>query len=231
MVVLDPGWIGCVDPGGGGGCRRGRAGQEEAPTSGLPRLLEEELVIRRRVRGTPIRTHSTAHDTQSASVAPSPPRAPGGCTADDDVHPDLGLVQLGLDASGRNDAGRGSRDGLFLPRVPKVEESNGRRVRPVERSFQLFPRIIIMSGLPFLLGRLEGVEEELAVVFGADEPGVAVLLEEEVVDVLRGLVEGEPGRASHLLLDPVHRPPVDVDLARGSGGEEFPDEEGGRWMD
>ena len=76
--------------------------------------------------------------------------------------------------------------------------------------------------LPFLLRRLEGVEEELAVVFGADESRVAVLFEEEVVDVFGGPVEGEPRRPAHFLLDAVHRPAVDVDLARRSRRQKLP---------
>lgn len=74
---------------------------------------------------------------------------------------------------------------------------------------------------PFLLAGLEGVSQKVLVVFGADEARVAVLLEQEVVDVLGGSVEREPAGMFHLVLHQVHRPAVDIDLARCSRRQEF----------
>lgn len=70
--------------------------------------------------------------------------------------------------------------------------------------------------------RLESVGEQLLVVLGADEARVAVLLEQQVVHVLGGLVEREARRPPHLALHALHRAPVDVDLARGPRRQELP---------
>jgi len=81
-------------------------------------------------------------------------------------------------------------------------------------------RLLLAGGAeaeePLLLRRLQGVGQQVLVVLGADEARVAILLQEQVVDVLGGAVERVPVRMFHLLLDQVHRPPVDIDLARRS---------------
>ena len=56
--------------------------------------------------------------------------------------------------------------------------------------------------------------QQTLVVFGADEARVAVLLEQQVVDVLGRRVEGEAARMLHLALHRLHGAAVDVDLAR-----------------
>ena len=72
-----------------------------------------------------------------------------------------------------------------------------------------------------LLRRLQGVGQKVLVVFRADETRVAVLLQQQVVHVLRCPVKGEPVRLFHLLLHPVHRTAIDVDLARRSRRQKF----------
>ena len=78
------------------------------------------------------------------------------------------------------------------------------------------------AGLPFLLGRLQGVGEQRLVVFWAHEARVAVLLEQKIVHVLSGRVEREPGRTAHQQRHLVHRAPVNVDLARSSRSQKLP---------
>ena len=55
----------------------------------------------------------------------------------------------------------------------------------------------------------------------ADETRVAVLLQQQVVDVLSRTVECVPVGVLHLVLDQVHGPAVDVDLARRPRGQKL----------
>lgn len=57
---------------------------------------------------------------------------------------------------------------------------------------------------------------------GADEARVAVLLEEQPVNVVGGVVEGVTRTASEALRHAIGRRAVDVDLARRTGLQELP---------
>lgn len=60
---------------------------------------------------------------------------------------------------------------------------------------------------------------------GAYEARVAVLLEQESIDVLRRVVQGIPGARPETLGHAVRRRTVYVDLARSAGLQELSDEE------
>lgn len=69
---------------------------------------------------------------------------------------------------------------------------------------------------------MESIGQQLFIMIGADKSRVAVLFQQQVVNVLGGLVESEAGRSFHLVLNDIHCPPIDIDLARGSRCQKFP---------
>ena len=80
--------------------------------------MQQQVVVRRGPGRAPLVPSSAA----AAAAAAAPPLEAGRAPADGAGEARVGLVQLWLDASGRNESGRGGRDGLFLARVAKVEE-------------------------------------------------------------------------------------------------------------
>lgn len=75
---------------------------------------------------------------------------------------------------------------------------------------------------PFLLTWLQSIGQQLFVMIGAYKTWVAILFQEQIVNVLSGFVESESRRTFHLVLDDIHCPTIDIDLARSSRCQKFP---------
>ena len=71
------------------------------------------------------------------------------------------------------------------------------------------------------VARIDGVTKDALVVLGSDEPRVAVLLQEQEVDVAGCDLKGVPGRVLHGSLCGLHGFAVDVDFGLGSRGKKF----------
>lgn len=107
-----------------------------------------------------------------------------------------------------------------------VREINCAYLRKVWNAGRLSCRDLLLR-LPtkakesLLRGRLNGIRHEILIVLGADKARIAILLQQQRVDVLGCNVEGESWRGLEALLDLLHCLAIDVDLAGCARLEEF----------
>lgn len=79
-----------------------------------------------------------------------------------------------------------------------------------------------MDVLGFLLVHVAALGQQALEVVGAHEARVAVLLEQQPVHVVGGVVQRVPRPAADALRHALRRRAVDVDLARRAGLQELP---------